>query len=294
LTPTPASAPGSGDFSLVRLPDGSSTLRSLELGETFHPVIGPAAEADLHVRQTRIAERASLPDATRFIVWDIGLGAAANAIAALETLERSRPPIQHAEILSFDLDDRSLRFALEHVAELPYLQKWTDAIKALLGKGETQIGGIRWRFLKADLRDAIGSPHLPAPHAVFFDPYSPAANPEIWTVEVFSAIRAHARDGPCLLSNYSRSTAVRTSLLVAGWFVGHGLASGEKTETTVAATHLDLLSRPLDARWLDRLARSTAPGPLHGDQRAVAAGNILAARLRSHPQFESGNGCRGN
>ena len=56
------------------------SLRSLLHGETFHPVVGPMAEArELHVGQSRLVERAR--ETGRLVVWDVGLGAAANAIA---------------------------------------------------------------------------------------------------------------------------------------------------------------------------------------------------------------------
>lgn len=289
MIPPPASAePAGGSFSLVWLADGTATLRSLEMGETFHPVIGPAAEAALHIQQTRIAERAAMAAGAPFVVWDIGLGAAANALAAIEALEGCLPPGHRAEVASFDLDERALRFALECADGLDYLDGHRGRIEALLADGETNASGIHWRFMKGDVREALRDGRLPAPCAVLFDPYSPSANPELWTVEVFAAILGHARrGGACLLSNYSRSTAVRSSLLAAGWFVGRGAASGQKTETTVAATHRSLLANPLDAGWLARLARSTAPGPLHADGRPSLCGSAVAQSLMTHPQFAS-------
>jgi hypothetical protein len=68
-------------YELVRLQNGEFSLRSLEHGETMHPAIGPVAEAEaLYVRQLKIRERVSQHSGP-FVVWDVGLGAAANAIA---------------------------------------------------------------------------------------------------------------------------------------------------------------------------------------------------------------------
>jgi hypothetical protein len=92
-----------------------------------------------------------------------------------------------------------------------------------------------------------------------FDPYSPAANPGMWTREVFRAIRERA-DADCTVTSYSRSTVTRARLMLAGWCVGRGVATGEKTETTVAATKLDELREPLGRDWLERVRRSTAAG----------------------------------
>ena len=74
--------------------------------------------------------------------------------------------------------------------------------------------------------------------------------------------RRAARAAPgSTLFTYSTATAVRSALLLAGFVVGRGDASGPKKETTAAALPPSLPARPLDARWLERLARSSAPFP---------------------------------
>ena len=48
----------SPDYILVTLANGVRSVRSLAEAETFHPVIGPVAEAEaLYVRQLRLRER---------------------------------------------------------------------------------------------------------------------------------------------------------------------------------------------------------------------------------------------
>src|ERR1700761_4960477 len=102
-------------FEIVTVQSGDRSLRSREFGETFHPVIGPMAEAvGLHVRQQRLVERAASAGG-RFVIWDVGLGAAANAIAVLEAFEASSgwdDRSVHVELHSFDLSEDSLRFAI--------------------------------------------------------------------------------------------------------------------------------------------------------------------------------------
>ena len=47
-----------GGYKLVRLSGGAHGLHSLAYGETMHPVVGPAVEAEaLYVRQLRLVER---------------------------------------------------------------------------------------------------------------------------------------------------------------------------------------------------------------------------------------------
>jgi tRNA U34 5-methylaminomethyl-2-thiouridine-forming methyltransferase MnmC len=270
-------------FKLVTLATGARSLRSLEHGETFHPVIGPMEEArTLHVAQHRFAER--LEPGRDFVVWDVGLGAGANAIATIEAFVRLQTLQSPIHLLSFDQTLDPLEFALRHAEQLAYPLPWKRELSRLISDGQVKIGPVTWSLETGDFRERLaqgtGQNVPPQPRAVLFDPYSPAANPGMWDVEVFRAIRAAAGDD-CTLSTYSRSTVIRVRLLLAGWCVGRGAATGEKTETTVAATRLDLLRDALGPEWLQRVSRSTAPALLeHGMNLA-----ILVAELRRCPQM---------
>jgi tRNA U34 5-methylaminomethyl-2-thiouridine-forming methyltransferase MnmC len=269
------------EFEIVTVQSGARSLRSRACGETFHPVIGPMAEAQaLHVRSQRLAERAAMTDSA-FVVWDVGLGAAANALAVIGALRGAR-----AELHSFERTLAPVEFALRHGAVLGYLTPHRDELERLLRDGAVKISGIDWRLHVGDFRETMRAPALSAPHAILYDPYSPAANPELWTLEHFT--RLHARldpARPCLLTNYTRSTAVRVTLLLAGFFVGRGPATGEKDETTVATNALQLLENPLDENWFARVQRSTRAAPL---REGMAGGPITPdahSRLRAHAQF---------
>jgi tRNA U34 5-methylaminomethyl-2-thiouridine-forming methyltransferase MnmC len=271
-------------FEIVTVQSGARSLRSREFGETFHPVIGPMAEAvALHVRQQRLVARAG---ETRgpFVIWDVGLGAAANAVAVIEAFADQAGKRVPVELHSFDHSTAPLAFAIAHADALGYLPPHIEAAGALLKTGAWRSENIAWLFHAGDFRKKMSA--APAPHAILYDPYSPQSNPELWTLEHFT--RLHARldpARPCLLTNYTRSTAVRVTLLLAGFFVGHGHATGEKDQTTIASNALALLTDPLDHRWLDRVRRSTRSAPLR-----VNGGNGIIAdedfsRLAAHPQF---------
>ena len=244
----------SDSFTLVPVASGAISLRSVLHGETFHPVVGPMAEArGLHVGQSRLAERAREIDP--LIVWDVGLGAAANAVAVLEALEGSPTAV---ELHSFDHSLAPLEFAVRNAEALGYLVPWREAAATLVDKGRVDVGKGAWFFHAGDFRLGVAAP---PPHSILYDPYSPAANPGMWTLEHFRRLFSRLSE-PCTLTSYSRSTAVRVTLALAGFHVGRGTATGEKNETTVAATHRDLLAEPLDAEWLGRVRRSTKSAPL--------------------------------
>src|SRR5207245_4491168 len=88
-------------------------------------------------------------------------------------------------------------------------------------------------------------------------------NPAMWTQPLFANLfRLLDPRRPCAMPTYSRATMLRVSLLLAGFFVGAGHATGEKEETTIAANTTDLITEPLDHRWLQRARNSTSADPL--------------------------------
>ena len=287
----------SGDYQLVQLANGGSTLFSASYGEKMHPGLGPAAEADLlYVRQLQLCERMQ-SGAGEFIVWDIGLGGAANAIALLRA---TREISGQLRIISFDNTAEPLEFALSHAAALNYPVGCENQITALLRERRVEFANgklkVNWEFHLGDfptflsnLKLKTENLKLPVPHAIFYDAFSPAKNPAMWTLPVFAGLfRALAPARPCALTTYSRSTLIRATLLLAGFFVGVGHATGMKEETTIAANDLSLIAEPLNTRWLERAFRSASAEPLR--QPVYTRAPLLpdtADQLRRHPQFQT-------
>ena len=79
---------------------------------------------------------------------------------------------------------------------------------------------------------------------------------------------------------------LRVTLLLAGFFVGRGAATGLKEETTVAANTLALLDEPLDHRWLERAQRSESAEPLlEPTYRRAPLSPVSWEKLQPHKQF---------
>lgn len=273
-------------FQIVALRSGINTLRTLEHQETFHPGVGPMQEArHLHVDQHQFLKRIeSLPAGEPLIIWDVGLGAAANAIAILEYFQENPIPTP-VELHSFDRSRTALEFALQHDRELEYITPWIATLQTLLQEKTLQIQNVRWAFHEGDFRETVSLPQIPPPHSTIFDPYSPQSNPELWIIEVFQKLREKVGERHCLLTSYSRSTSVRTTLLFAGWFIGSGSATGNKEETSLAATHLSLLEKPLPCSWLQRVSKSHKTGPLTATLSFPQTAIEIVDLLRKHPQF---------
>jgi hypothetical protein len=79
---------------------------------------------------------------------------------------------------------------------------------------------------------------------------------------------------------------LRVTLLLAGFFVGVGHATGEKEETTIAANTAELICEPLDAKWLQRAHRSGSAEPMwESAYRQTKLSVETWEKLRRHPQF---------
>jgi hypothetical protein len=88
------------------------------------------------------------------------------------------------------------------------------------------------------------------------------------------------------MPTYSRSTLLRVTLLLAGFFVGVGHATGEKEETTIAANTRELIQEPLGTEWLGRAQRSRSAEPILSPPYTQAPlSRESLGRLLAHPQF---------
>jgi queuine tRNA-ribosyltransferase len=93
-------------------------------------------------------------------------------------------------------------------------------------------------------------------------------------------------DKSLALFTYSASTAVRASLLAAGFSVAAGVATGVKNETTIALIHSEKsLSRYplLDREWLSKWERSNAKFPA---MLATSDQPSFEQAIRTHSQFK--------
>ncbi len=280
------------NYRLVKLACGAHSVHSVAHRETFHPVIGPVAEAEaLYVKQLRLRER--LRDhAGEFVIWDVGLGAAANALTVLRSTREIPAAIR---LVSFDCTPEPLEFSLQNAAALGYFDGYEEHLKTLLHDRRVSFQNdrqtVEWDLHLADFPTLLGQPaaqRFSKPHAILFDAFSPAKNPQMWTPQLFTKLFQLLDPArPCALPTYSRSTLLRVTLLLAGFYVGVGQATGEKEETTLAANTPALLSAPLPLKWLQRARVSYSAEPMwDAVYRQAPLSPESWAKLQAHPQFQ--------
>lgn len=271
-----------GDYQVVARPEGYGVIRHRTSGESMHSVNEPADEARrLYIQQSGVVDIAT--QGKGCVVWDVGLGAATNAMELIRTLESIPARSRSIRLISFENDLTPLRLALAHPGLFPHARHQAPSELIAHQMWRSHDRSITWELLMGDFLNRLSD--APTPDIIWYDPFSYKVNTELWSVESFRKLLAATRDGVARLFTYSASTAVRASMLCAGWHVGKGQGSGPKSETTVAFT--PSAARTPDARkvllgkdWLARWERSEARRPL---------GEILEdfeSVIRNHPQFK--------
>lgn len=257
--------------------NGSHTLVDEENGQAMHSRIGPRLEANLvYAERARIEERLS---ENPYVLYDVGLGTGSNVTATLDRIRDARTARGKLSIFSFETKPEGLGAAIANLADFPELAAWAGALGDLFRNSATsfRIGevDVEWRLLAGDFYARMDE--APAPDDLYFDFYSPKVVPELWSYPSFARIREKIGDRAARLFTYSAATPVRLHLFAAGFFVGAGVSTGVKSETTVAATRLELLENPLKAGWLRKLETSASvAGPGFAE---------LKNRVLHHPQW---------
>jgi queuine tRNA-ribosyltransferase len=280
-----------GDYAVHRAWEGFASIRQISSGEIMHSRTAPMEEArKLYIEQSFLAERLreNLQNNEPLVIWDVGLGGGANAMAAIECHEKASGtrPLQ---IISFENDLDSLRLALRQQPDFPYLR--VDAAGAILADGHWQSPknfDLSWRLLPGDFFETME--RASAPDLIFYDMFSTRSSAHLWTLGAFRKLFAACAGRAAELFTYTCSTANRAALLAAGFHLARGRNAGEKVETTIALTPAALRSpfarrrELLGSDWLAKWNRSAAkfPTDVAPDERLG-----FEKMIRDHQQFRN-------
>jgi queuine tRNA-ribosyltransferase len=290
--PKPVKRPRRGDYEIHTAREGFASILHISSGEIMHSRTPPMEEAQhLYADQAFLTERVRA-DTCRdpLVIWDVGLGAAANAMAAIRCYEAQAAagPVRPLRIISFENDLDSLKLAFAHNELFTYLRHSGPAGILKTGRWQSRdYAGLSWELVPGDFQTAMDQAPV-GPEVIFYDLFSGKTNGDQWTLKAFQRLFAVCAAQPAELFTYTMSTASRAAMLVAGFQVAKGRVAGNKAETTVAFTPSALAGRfasryeLLGAEWLAKWHRSGARIPewLPAEEQAAFEEAIL-----SHPQF---------
>ena len=122
-----------------------------------------------------------------------------------------------------------------------------------------------------------------APDLIFYDPFSYKTNSTILVdSKACAKFMPICGEKAAELFTYSNSTAVRSALLGAGFYVARGTGTGPKEETTIASDPPARDRASFSPDWLQKWERSGAKFPLGLDRdRASRASSRRSALIPS-------------
>ena len=284
-----------GDYEIVTSAQGFSSIRQRSSGEVMHSVSAPSEEAQrLYIDQSRLAARLlkkSDDDTAELVIWDVGLGAASNAMAAVqcferEFTERGAAVMRPLRIVSFECDLHPLTLAAQEAGLFPHLRHGAPYQILKTGRWTHPSGLLQWELHTGDFLQFLETSAVP--DLIYYDPFSAKTDTGLWTPAVFARIAKHCAPKSAELYTYSAATAVRVALLTSGFTVAAGVGTGPKADTTIAFTQADgAAAHPAHARllgqeWLARWKRSGSkfPSSLPEDEKPA-----FAERFEALPQF---------
>lgn len=203
----------------IKTGDGSFTFVS-DMGESYHSVSGAEEEAiKKYVEPTNIAELAKKGSVK---ILDVCFGIGYNSAAAIDAALKANPGCK-IKIVGLELDD-SLSESLKELN--PKFESY-DIVK-----GERKSDNVDLKVIYGDARKTIKKVDGEF-DVCFFDPFSPAKQPEMWTEEFLKDVASKLRIGG-VLSTYSCATHVRINLVRAGFDVKDGPCIGRRAPSTIA------------------------------------------------------------
>jgi queuine tRNA-ribosyltransferase len=276
-----------GKYEIIRQKAGFHSIRDKSSGEIMHSVTEPMTESiELYVKQLNLLKELSHSIDSELVIWDVGLGAATNAMATILECEKIRTmngAVRPLHIVSFENDMDSFRLAIKNPSLFPHMRH--EAPAGILKKAYWQSDDAlcRWTLVEGDFQTNVSG--APVPDCIYYDMYSLATNEWLWSARLFSQIIDRCASKNPKLITYSVSTQIRSALLAAGFYVGYGVGTGPKTETTIAFNSLDAISDGvtlLGPEWLAKWERSTAKTSKNID---IIEREEIERRVREHKQF---------
>jgi tRNA U34 5-methylaminomethyl-2-thiouridine-forming methyltransferase MnmC len=196
--------------SVITTADGSSTIEIPEMQVTYHSRHG-AIQESMHVYIT--AGLNHLKDKHRKLsVLEVGFGTGLNAFLTLlyaDTINVDYTALEPYPLLPTDVS------AMNYTADLSNAELFEKLHQAKWNSEVAITDRFTLEKVPLKLQEFTTSKKF---HLVYYDAFAPAAQPELWTEDIFKKIYEMVNDGGVLVTYCSKSI-VRRAMIAAGFTV---------------------------------------------------------------------------
>lgn len=209
--------------------DGSESYRNALLDEAYHSKAGALSEAyEKYARPLKVW----LVDSP--VIFDVCFGLGYNSAAAIDLI-REHGNNSLVTIYCFEND---LTIIAESLNVNPgfrnyhLIKKFSEYIISG-GRESFMCENVKFILMLGDAKKEIRKKGLPLADFVFFDPFSPSKQPEMWFLGFFRDIHIAMKRGG-LLATYSFARVVRDNLSATGFKVFEGPVIGRRSPSIIA------------------------------------------------------------
>lgn len=234
--------------------DGTKTVFNFDYQEAYHSTKAGAYTESLEkfVKPSNI-ERV-IKKGKSIKILDVGFGLGYNVATAINFIRRisKNTPV---EIISIEKDPKFL----DRIKNIEYPDTLAKEYRFILSlrEGITYLGGEALKCYTA-MGDGISLTVLVEEgrkvfkllvqegvkfNTVFYDPFSPKVNTEMWTVDLFKLISQIIDDEGVFLT-YSGAIPVKVGLMEAGFKIGYVQPVGRRSPSIIATKKGDILTIP--------------------------------------------------
>jgi tRNA U34 5-methylaminomethyl-2-thiouridine-forming methyltransferase MnmC len=273
-------------YAIEKLDNGVVSFRHIQSGEILHGSVGPEKEArELYIEASGL----SRSNKSTVTVFEVGTGCAAQLLALLDFMSEKHN-IQHLNVFSFDLEKDGIAAVLSASDTFPAAHRHRDFLENALQYSHfvwnfENGNRLNWSFVEGDFRETLSNLNIENNETadfIFYDFFSPANHPWLWTYELFTTLKKYSNEDTCFVT-YSSATCVKAALLAAGWFVGTTIASGKKAKSIFAANSLSNVKTPLPGKFISTFKASHKPFCGAETQESK---KTISEKLEEHPQFK--------
>ena len=191
--------------------DGSNTVFSDAFSETYHSVNGAVTESK------HVFIDAGLKSCSKkhIRIFEVGFGTGLNALLSIIEGQKQNLVIDYHSVELYPID-------MSMVEQINYPDFLSSEIKLFKSMHEASwdapvpiVSGFRLKKMNAGIREVSLTEKY---DVVFFDAFSPAVQPDLWTADIFRKLYKHTAEGG-VLTTYCAKGEVRRTMVASGFTV---------------------------------------------------------------------------
>ena len=189
---------------VVLTDDGSKTLYSEKFGEHYHSLFGAASESNYI-----FIERGYLTSTFDSVsVLEIGFGTGLNALLTLQYAVKLQRPTYFETIELYPIQENTVN----ELSDDDYFRSLHNA------SWEEPVAITPCFALHKRKSDLLQTTFTRKFDVVYFDAFSPAVQPELWSLDIFTNLFA-SMNHDAILTTYCAKGEVRRAMQIAGFVV---------------------------------------------------------------------------